>query len=403
VTRERGQRDQTTGQGQRDQGQRDQGQAQQPNQRRDQTTGQGQQTQPQRDQNQAQQPQQGQQKNQAQQPQQGQQNQPGQAQQRQPQQGQTQQGQIQQGQSGSVTLTSEQRTRVRQTVLTGSNVPRVSNVNFTVRVGTVIPTSVRVVPVHETLISIHPEWRGHSYFVVEDDIIIVDSGYRIVATVPVGSSSGQLEDRGGSVGAGGGGANVDVVDLSPDEIRQVQIVLNQRGFNIGDPDGVLGPRTRQALIQFQQRQGFQATGRFDSRTISALGVSVRSQGQSTTGQGQGQGGGTMQQPSTNAPAGNQPSANPPPANQQQGNQGGNQPATSGQGSAQQPGAQQPSANQPPANQRSGQGGNQPPTTGQGGAQNNPSTSGSPNMNQPNQPSQGGAGSRNTPAQDGQSR
>ena len=48
----------------------------------------------------------------------------------------------------------------------------------------------------------------------------------------------------------GGGANVDVVDLSPDEIRQVQIVLNQRGFNIGDPDGVLGPRTRQALIQF---------------------------------------------------------------------------------------------------------------------------------------------------------
>jgi peptidoglycan hydrolase-like protein with peptidoglycan-binding domain len=289
-------------------------------------------------------------------------------------------------------------------VLTGSNVPRVSNVNFTVRVGTVIPTSVRVVPVHETLISIHPEWRGHSYFVVEDDIIIVDSGHRIVATVPVGSSSGQLEDRGGSVGAGGGGANVDVVDLSPDEIRQVQIVLNQRGFNIGDPDGVLGPRTRQALIQFQQRQGFQATGRFDSRTISALGVSVHSQGQSTTGQGQGQGGGTMQQqPSTNAPAGNQPSANPPPANQQQGNQGGNQPATSGQGSAQQPGAQQPSANQPPANQRSGQGGNQPPTTGQGGAQNNPGTSGSPNMNQPNQPSQGGAGSRNTPAQDGQSR
>jgi hypothetical protein len=284
-------------------------------------------------------------------------------------------------------------------VLAGSNVPRVNNVNFALSVGTVVPTSVRVVPVHETLISIHPEWRSHSYFVVNDDIIIVDSGHRIIATVPVGSSSGQLEDRGGSVGAGGGGANVDVVDLSPDEIRQVQIVLNQRGFNIGDPDGVLGPRTKQALIQFQQRQGFQATGRFDSRTISALGVSVRSQGQTTTGQGQG--GGTMQQqPSANAPAGNQP-----PANQQQGNQGGNRPATSGQGSAQQPGAQQPgaqqpSANQPPANQR-GQDGNQPPTTGQGGAQNNPGTSGSSNMNQP---SQGGAGSGNSaPSQGNQSR
>jgi peptidoglycan hydrolase-like protein with peptidoglycan-binding domain len=51
--------------------------------------------------------------------------------------------------------------------------------------------------------------------------------------VPVGSSSGQLEDYGG-----GGTATADVVDLSPDEIRQVQIVLNQKGFNIGEPDGV---------------------------------------------------------------------------------------------------------------------------------------------------------------------
>jgi hypothetical protein len=278
-------------------------------------------------------------------------------------------------------------------VLAGSNVPRVNNVNFALSVGTVVPTSVRVVPVHETLISIHPEWRSHSYFVVNDDIIIVDSGHRIIATVPVGSSSGQLEDRGGSVGAGGGSANVDVVDLSPDEIRQVQIVLNQRGFNIGDPDGVLGPRTKQALIQFQQRQGFQATGRFDSRTISALGVSVRSQGQTTTGQGQG--GGTMQQ----QPSANQPSANQPTGNQQQGNQGGNPSATTGQGTqqpaAQQPSANQPSANQPSANQRQGgQDANQPPTTGQGGAgQNNPGTGGSPNMNQPNQPSQSGAGSQ----------
>jgi hypothetical protein len=212
--------------------------------------------------------------------------------------------------------------------------------------------------------------------------------------VPVGSSSTQLEDRGTS--AGGGAA--EVVDLSPDEIRQVQIMLNQKGFSVGAPDGRWGPRTTQALIMFQQRQGLQATGRIDSRTVTALGVSVRSQS-STTGQG----GSTMQQP----PA-NQPSANQPPANQQQG-QGANPPATTGQGNAQQPSANQPSANQPPANQQQGgQGRNQPPTTGQGGAgQNNPGSSGSPNMNpsaqQPNQPSQSGDGSRNAPAQGGQSR
>jgi hypothetical protein len=177
-------------------------------------------------------------------------------------------------------------------------------------------------------------------------------------------------------------------------------MLNQKGFSVGEPDGRWGPRTTQALIMFQQRQGLQATGRIDSRTVTALGVSVRSQG-STTGQG----GSTMQQ----QPPANQPSANQPPAANPQQGQGANPPATTGQGNAQQPSANQPSANQPPANQQqSGQGRNQPPTTGQGGAgQNNPGNSGSPNMNpsaqQPNQPSQSGDGSRNSPAQGGQSR
>src|SRR6266508_3698993 len=50
----------------------------------------------------------------------------------------TQQGQTQQGQAGgsSATLTTEQRTKVREKVLTGGNVPRDSNVNFSISVGT---------------------------------------------------------------------------------------------------------------------------------------------------------------------------------------------------------------------------------------------------------------------------
>jgi hypothetical protein len=91
-----------------------------------------------------------------------------------------------QGQAGgSVTLTTEQRTRVRQTVLAGGNVPRAENVNFSVAVGTAVPTSVRVVEVPTTLIEIHPDWRGHMYFVVGDEIIIVDRNHRIVAILAV--------------------------------------------------------------------------------------------------------------------------------------------------------------------------------------------------------------------------
>jgi hypothetical protein len=69
--------------------------------------------------------------------------------------------------------------------LAGGNVPRVNNVNFAVRVGTTVPTSVRVVEVPPTLIEIHPQWRGHMYFVVGDEIIIVDRNHRIVAVIEV--------------------------------------------------------------------------------------------------------------------------------------------------------------------------------------------------------------------------
>jgi Protein of unknown function (DUF1236) len=114
------------------------------------------------------------------------------------QQGQTQQRPAQPGQSGvqgrteqggsaggNVTLTTEQRTKIRETVLAGGNVPRANNVNFALTVGTAVPTSVRVVEVPTTLIEIHPEWRGHMYFVVGDEIIIVDRNHRIVAVIAV--------------------------------------------------------------------------------------------------------------------------------------------------------------------------------------------------------------------------
>ncbi|HMJ31995.1 MAG TPA: DUF1236 domain-containing protein [Xanthobacteraceae bacterium] len=152
----------TTGQAQRDQGAP--GKADQDDKAQPQRSGQGQ-----RDQ---------QSPTQAQSPQR-QQNQQGQS-------GQATQGQAQQGaKGGSATLTTEQRTTIRKTVLSGGNVPRATNVNFSVSVGTTVPTSVRVVAVPSTLIEIYPEWRGHMYFVVNDEIIIVDRNHRIIAVLPV--------------------------------------------------------------------------------------------------------------------------------------------------------------------------------------------------------------------------
>ena len=81
-------------------------------------------------------------------------------------------------------LTTEQRTKIRQTVLV-SGAPRASNVNFAISVGTAVPSSVRIVAVPDVIVEIHPQWRGYMYFVVEDQIIIVDRNNRIVAVLTV--------------------------------------------------------------------------------------------------------------------------------------------------------------------------------------------------------------------------
>ena len=334
------QRDQTTGQGQREQSRKNE---------RDQTQGQA----PQRQQGQSDQGKQGQ----AQQgsPKQGgsEQSQSGQNQPQAPQgQNQAQQGRA----DGNVTLTSEQRTKIQQTVLAGNNVPRVNNVNFALNVGVSVPRSVRVVDVPSTLIEIYPQWRGHQYFVVNDDIVIVDRSRRIVTTLPMSSSAGgaaQVDRRGGGAQTGSAG---DLVNLGPDEIRQVQIVLKERGFYRGEPDGVLGPATTQALIVFQRREGLQANGRIDTRTVTALGVSNRSGQQ-----------GNQKEPATTGQSGN--STQQSPANENAGR--GGQPSA-GQNNSNAMPQNNNEKQQRPANQNAGAGqknepsGNQPATTGQGG-------------------------------------
>ena len=86
---------------------------------------------------------------------------------------------------GSVNLTTEQKTKIRTTVI--EKAPKVSrtDIKFSINIGTVVPRSVRVVAVPPTLVEIHPAWRGYSYFVVGDEIIIVEPRtLKIVMDVP---------------------------------------------------------------------------------------------------------------------------------------------------------------------------------------------------------------------------
>ena len=94
-----------------------------------------------------------------------------------------------------VQLSDQQRTNVSQTILKDSRVNRATNVNFSVSVGTKVPRSVRLVALPATVISIVPEYRSYRYFVVEEQLCIVDPNtYEIVEVITI---SKQTAGRGG--------------------------------------------------------------------------------------------------------------------------------------------------------------------------------------------------------------
>jgi len=85
----------------------------------------------------------------------------------------------------SVKLSEDQRSQFK-TIIGKERGPRLgSNVNFDVAVGTRIPRDVHVVVLPEEIVRIVPEYRGYEYFLVGDEIVIIDpSTLEIVAIIP---------------------------------------------------------------------------------------------------------------------------------------------------------------------------------------------------------------------------
>jgi hypothetical protein len=88
--------------------------------------------------------------------------------------------------SVNVNLSTEQRTKIHSIIVSDRSAPRVAHVDFAVRVGTVVPRgSVKFVALPSTIIEIEPSWRGFEYFLVGDEIVVVDPAtLRIVAVLP---------------------------------------------------------------------------------------------------------------------------------------------------------------------------------------------------------------------------
>lgn len=84
---------------------------------------------------------------------------------------------------------------------------------------------------------------------------------------------------------------------SPEVVKQAQEKLSAAGHDAGPADGKLGPKTRQALMEFQRSKGLSPSGQLDSQTMAALQVD-ESSGSSSTGGSSGSSGSSSDSSST---------------------------------------------------------------------------------------------------------
>lgn len=88
------------------------------------------------------------------------------------------------GQAGAgAKLSTEQRSKIT-TVIREQRVQPETNVNFNISVGTRVPRTVHFHPLPADIVTIYPDWRGYEFFLVRDQIIVVNPRtYEIVAVL----------------------------------------------------------------------------------------------------------------------------------------------------------------------------------------------------------------------------
>jgi Protein of unknown function (DUF1236) len=78
------------------------------------------------------------------------------------------------GQAGAgAKLTTEQRTRITS-VIREQHVAPVNSVNFAISIGTRVPREVGFHPLPAEIVTIYPQWRGYEFFLVREQIVVVD-------------------------------------------------------------------------------------------------------------------------------------------------------------------------------------------------------------------------------------
>ncbi|MBS3805588.1 MAG: lytic murein transglycosylase [Oleiphilaceae bacterium] len=85
---------------------------------------------------------------------------------------------------------------------------------------------------------------------------------------------GHLADRIAGAGELRNPPPTDTPNLSRNKIQELQETLGQKGFKTGKADGILGPTTRAAIRDYQQRRDLIADGYPDTELFAALGINI---------------------------------------------------------------------------------------------------------------------------------
>jgi hypothetical protein len=86
--------------------------------------------------------------------------------------------------SAQVNIAPQQQTRITQSIAR-LNVQPLTNVNFSISVGGVVPRNLRLQTLPPDIVTVVPQFRNHRFVVVRDEIVIIEpSSYRIVAVLP---------------------------------------------------------------------------------------------------------------------------------------------------------------------------------------------------------------------------
>lgn len=93
----------------------------------------------------------------------------------------------------------------------------------------------------------------------------------------VPNQQSQTQQSGNKQSSGKQTQRINPLQLSNQEVRQIQEALNKKGFNAREADGIWGPETEAALRNFQKKQNINANGELTHQTLADLGVNLTSQ------------------------------------------------------------------------------------------------------------------------------